>query len=91
MHQKTITVINKLGLHTRAASKLVDCASRYLSDIKLTNLQNKRTANAKRIIEVMTLGAKIGTELELTVNGEDETEAFEKVEQLILSRFGETE
>ena len=91
MRQERISVINKLGLHIRAASKLVDCASRYLSDIRIIQLENKRTADAKRIFEVMALGAKKGTELELTVNGEDEEEAFTAVKTLILSRFGEKE
>jgi len=89
MLTKQITLINKLGLHTRAASKLVDCASRYLSDIQLAH--NNRKANAKRILEVMLLGAKQGTVLNVTVTGDDEKEALAQVEALILDRFGEAE
>ena len=89
MLTKQITLINKLGLHTRAASKLVDCASRYLSDIQLSH--NGRKADAKRILEVMLLGAKEGTVLDVTVTGEDEEDALARVEALILDRFGEAE
>ena len=86
---KKITVVNKLGLHTRAASKLVDCASRYSSGIELSYATKK--ADAKRILEVMTLGAKVGTELDVTVTGEDEKEAFSAICNLIEERFGESE
>jgi len=89
MLTKKITLRNKLGLHTRAASKLVDCASLYSSNVHLSN--NKRKADAKRILDVMLLGAKAGSELELTVEGEDEDKAFSAIKKLILDRFGERE
>lgn len=84
-----ITIVNKLGLHTRAASKLVNCASRYSSEIHLT--KDKKTVDAKRIIQVMQLGASSGTKLTLTAKGEDEEKALQAIAKLIEDRFGESE
>ncbi|MBA1330274.1 phosphocarrier protein HPr, partial [Candidatus Endoriftia persephone str. Guaymas] len=72
MIHKEITIINRLGLHARAAAKLVNCASRYGSSIQL--LRNGQRVNGKSIMGVMMLAASQGTALEVEVNGEDETE-----------------
>ncbi len=87
MPKKKITIINKLGLHARAASKMVSVASRFASDIELA--KDDKKINAKSIMAVMMLGATKGTELEVSVNGEDETEAMKAIEALIKDRFGE--
>jgi phosphocarrier protein len=87
--RKTITIINKLGLHARAAAKLVHLASRYGSEIHL--IKNGNAVNGKSIMGVMMLAASKGTELEITAEGEDEAVAIEAVEQLIQNRFGEAE
>jgi phosphocarrier protein len=87
--QKTLTIVNKLGLHARAAAKLVKLASTFGSDIYLKRKQ--REVNGKSIMGVMLLAAGKGTEIELSVSGEDEEEAFKKIVELIKSGFGEEE
>lgn len=80
-------IVNKLGLHARAAAKLVSLCARYESEI---TLQCKgRTANAKSIMAVMMLAASIGTELEITANGQDESAAIDALLALIENKFGE--
>jgi len=87
--RKKVTIVNKLGLHARAAAKLVHLASRYASEILL--IKNNQTVNGKSIMGVMMLAAAKGIELELQVEGEDEAVALEEVENLINNRFGEAE
>lgn len=81
------TIVNKLGLHARAAAKLVSLCARYQSEI---TLQCKgKTANAKSIMAVMMLAASIGSEIEITANGQDEKEATDALLQLIQNKFDE--
>ena len=89
MLQQTVTIKNKLGLHARAAAKLVNTAGRFQSSVVLKN--EHKSADAKSIMGIMMLAAAQGTELELTVEGEDETEALESVVSLINDLFGEEE
>lgn len=89
MIHKTVVICNKLGLHARAAAKLVHLSARYASEIQLK--KNDRTVNGKSIMGVMMLAASKGTELELIVDGEDEAEAIEALEHLISNKFGEGE
>ena len=89
MLQQTVTIKNKLGLHARAAAKLVNTAGRFESSVQLKN--ERKSADAKSIMGIMMLAASQGTELELTVEGEDETEALESVVSLIDNLFGEEE
>jgi phosphocarrier protein len=89
MIRKKITIINKLGLHARAAAKLVALASRYACNIEIN--KNGRSANGKSIMGVMMLAANKGTEIELVVEGEEESQAILELEQLINQRFGEEE
>jgi phosphocarrier protein len=89
MIRKEITIINKLGLHARAAAKLVTCASEYASEIQLSN--SDQTVNGKSIMGVMLLAAAQGTVLLLTATGEDEKVAMQALEELIQNRFGEEE
>lgn len=86
---KTIEIINKLGLHARAASKLVKLASRFESTVLLR--KGEREANGKSIMGVMMLAASKGTQLELVVEGADEQDAMMALEALIADRFGEGE
>ena len=79
--EKSITIINKLGLHARAASKLVGTASRYESQILLN--RNGQQADAKSIMSILMLAASQGTELQVTVNGADAEEAWHNIETLI--------
>lgn len=87
MIQQSIQIINKLGLHARAAAKLVACASRFESKIQLK--KGDQIANGKSIMGVMMLAASQNTLLELCVNGNDEQEAFNAIAELINAKFGE--
>jgi len=87
--RKEITIVNKLGLHARAAAKFVTLASSFDSDIRLARAN--RAVNGKSIMGVMMLAAAKGASLELIADGEDEQQALSKLEQLILDRFGEAE
>lgn len=87
MLNKEITIINKLGLHARAAAKFVNLASQFESEIALT--RDDRRVNGKSIMGVMMLAAAKGTTLELSISGNDETEALEQLEGLVEQRFGE--
>ena len=89
MIKETVTIINKLGLHARAAAKFVATASRYTSDIQV--LKGSQQVNGKSIMGVMMLAASQGTELELEIEGEDESEARDGVVALINNRFDEPE
>jgi phosphocarrier protein len=89
MQSETITIVNKLGLHARAAAKLVNTASRFRSDVRLR--RDNKDANAKSIMGVMMLAAGKGTEMTLEVEGPDEEEALQAMKQLIAERFGEGE
>jgi phosphocarrier protein HPr len=84
---KEIEIINKLGLHARAAAKLVSLASKFSSEVQLR--KNNQEVNAKSIMGVMMLAASQGTRLELSVSGEDEQEALDAIIELINDRFGE--
>jgi phosphotransferase system HPr (HPr) family protein len=89
MIRRSVTIINKLGLHARAAAKLVALASQFRSDIKL--VKKSTEVNGKSILGVMMLAAAKGTELKLTANGADETKALDALEALIGRRFDEAE
>lgn len=89
MIRKQVTIINKLGLHARAAAKLVTCASRYQSQILLE--RNGQRVNGKSIMGVMMLAASQGTELTIELDGVDSEEAIRSLETLIADRFGEPE
>ena len=89
MLKKTVKIINKLGLHARAAAKFVACASSYTSTIDVN--KGEQHVNGKSIMGVMMLAASQGTELTLTIEGEDEHELACAIETLIADRFGEEE
>jgi phosphocarrier protein HPr len=89
MISQPITIINKLGLHARAASKLVNVASQFASSVVLINKGN--SVNAKSIMGVMMLAASKGTEMVLEVDGSDEKACADAVVQLINNRFDEAE
>lgn len=87
MIHKKIKIINKLGLHARAAIKFTNLVSNYQSE---TWVQfNNRKVNAKSLMCLMVLAANQGTEIEVIVSGNDETEAMEAIEKLINDKFCE--
>lgn len=89
MIRHPITIINKLGLHARAAAKFVQLASQFSSEIKLA--KNNTEINGKSILGVMMLAAAKGTKLDLIVDGSDETDAVAALEGLVNNLFEEAE
>ncbi len=89
MLESKIKVVNQLGLHARAAAQLVRLASNFKSRITLKRTDNVVVADAKSILSVLTLAASKQTQLELEVDGEDEQEALQAIEEIFVNRFGE--
>lgn len=89
MIKEEILIINKLGLHARASSKLTQTASQFKSDIWIE--KNDRKVNAKSIMGVMMLAAAKGSTITLEANGEDEVAAMNALKALINDYFGEGE
>ena len=89
MIKKKITIINKLGLHDRASSKLTQLASLFSSEIFI--IKNNEKVNAKNIMDILMLAAGMGSEVEIQVNGSDEKEAIKQIEKLFKNYFDEGE
>ena len=87
MISQEVAIVNRLGLHARAAAKLVECAGRFASRIEIR--KGESSADAKSIMSVMMLAAGKGMTLELTADGQDEVEAVEAIVALFADRFGE--
>ena len=89
MIKHDIEIINKLGLHARASSKLTQTASQFASEIWIE--KNGRKVNAKSIMGVMMLAAAMGSSITLEANGADEQAAMSALQALINDYFGEGE
>ena len=89
MLEQNIEIINKLGLHARAAAKLVNTASRYASRVELEH--KGQVADAKSIMSVLILAAAQGSHLIIRCTGSDEEQAMEAVTGLINNMFDEEE
>ena len=89
MQERTVLIVNKLGLHARAASKFVNLAKRFASKIEVTSAA--KTVDGKSIMGIMLLAASQGTQIVLRTTGDDETEALQALVDLIADRFGEGE
>lgn len=87
MIERDVTIRNRAGLHTRPASMLVRTASQFESDIFLR--RDNYEINGKSVIGVMTLAAEPGATLTLVVEGSDEEEAADAIEELFEDGFGE--
>ncbi|MEF8816410.1 MAG: HPr family phosphocarrier protein [Salinibacter sp.] len=87
MIERTVTIRNRAGLHTRPASMLVKTASRFDAEVYLR--RDNYEINGKSVIGVMTLAAEQGATLTLVVDGTDETEAADALEALFEDGFGE--
>ena len=85
----TVTIVNRLGLHARAATRLVNCAAGFDSEITLA--RGPRRINGKSIMGVLTLAAGLGTELIIEAHGPDESAALQAISELFAERFGEQE
>lgn len=89
MQETELEIINKLGLHARAAAKVVSVASRYSASIRISNA--KQEVDAKSIMGLLMLGAARGTALRVKVDGEDEDAALAELQSLFERRFDEEE
>jgi phosphocarrier protein len=89
MTSREVTIRNELGLHARAASRLVECANRFESEIWLSN--SGRRVDGKSILGLLTLAAGPGMAVEIQTRGADERAALEALTELIESGFGEPE
>ena len=89
MVSRTVTLINKLGLHARAAAKFVQVASGF--DCEINIKRGTREVSGKSIMGVMMLAVAKGTEIEIIAHGNDAMQALKTLENLVLDRFGEDE
>ncbi len=89
MQTREIEILNKLGLHARAAAKLTRLAGQFQSEVWLS--RNGRKVNAKSIMGVMMLAANKGSTLGVEITGKDENEAMLALVDLVSGYFGESE
>ncbi|AJQ96513.1 HPr family phosphocarrier protein [Gynuella sunshinyii] len=89
MVEESVTIINKLGLHARAAAKFVNVASQFGAQIRV--IKGPKEVDGKSIMSVMMLAAAQGTELSLRIDGKDELAALTAIKELIANRFDEAE
>lgn len=89
MKKEQVQISNKLGLHARAAAKVVHTASAYQSDVFVGS--DDEEVNAKSILGLLTLAATKGTFLTIRADGEDEDQAVRALCELFADRFGEGE
>ena len=87
MNELEVTIVNRLGLHARAAAKFVHLAGAFVS--RVTVSREGTRVDGKSILGLLTLAASKGTKLHLTIQGDDEGEAGAQLAELIRSRFGE--
>jgi phosphocarrier protein len=85
----TFEVRNKLGLHARAATKLVQLATKFPCDIVISRAG--QSANAKRVMGVLLVCGSKGTKLDVEARGDDAEKAVSEIGKLIFERFGEDE
>ena len=89
MITRDLEITNKLGLHARAAAKLVHTAARFKSELKVR--KGPEEVDAKSILGVLLLAAGKGSTITVTASGEDEAEAVATIEHLISTKFDEVE
>lgn len=87
MTEKSITVINRAGIHARPAALLVQTTKNFKSNVYIE--KNNDRINAKSIMGIITLGAAYKTELKIIAEGEDEEAAVETIVRLFESKFEE--
>lgn len=89
MQERTVTISNRLGLHARAAARLVQCAAKFSSSVEIQRQDSGQSADGKSILSVLLLAASAGTTLRLRIEGPDEQSAAEAIVELIERKFGE--
>ncbi len=87
MISKKLTILNKLGLHARAAAKLVALSNNFNSEIIL--IKDNKSADARSIMKLLMLSASKGSVLEVKITGNDQEEAMSSIEKLFLNGFDE--
>ena len=88
MPSQTTTIVNRLGLHARAAARLVALSKQFPCDIQIERIDGE-SVDGKNIMAVMMLAASQGTEIKLTAHGDQEEDALQALIELIAARFGE--
>ena len=91
MVERTLLIKSRLGLHARAAAKLVRVATGFESQVTVRRSDSSLVADAKSILDVLMLAASRGTSLKVSVDGADEEQAIAAIEQLFADGFGELE
>ena len=91
MLERTLIIKGRLGLHARAAAKLVRVTSSFQSQVLLRRVDGDVTADAKSILSVLMLAATEGTELHVAAEGVDQQEAMNAIEELFAAGLGEIE
>lgn len=91
MIRLSVEVENRLGLHARAAAKLVRTASRFSSTIHISRVGAEQRIDSKSILGILMLAASKGTSLSFCIEGGDESEAAAAIRTLFRSKFGEKE
>ncbi len=85
--ERTVDIINKLGLHARASAKLVTLANKFTADVRLK--KDGREVSAKSILNIIMLAAGLGSQVTLIAEGEDAEQAIEELAALVADKFGE--
>ena len=88
MPERTVKIVNKLGLHARPAAEIVKTAARFKSDI--TIIRDDLEVNGKSIMGVMMLAAEFGSEILLRAEGVDADAALDALAALVAAKFGES-
>ncbi|MBB6217316.1 phosphotransferase system HPr (HPr) family protein [Anaerosolibacter carboniphilus] len=87
MTSQSATIMNETGMHARPASLFLSTATKFKSEV--TIFKNGKAANAKSLISILSLCITVGTEIQISAEGEDEREAVETLVKLVESKFGE--
>jgi phosphocarrier protein len=87
MVSREVTIINRLGLHARAAARFVHLATRYQSQVRVG--RDAKVMDGKSIMGILLLAAACGTRLTITANGPDEQDAVSALAHLVETGFGE--
>jgi phosphocarrier protein len=85
--ERTVTIVNRYGLHARPAAEFVKLASRFRSEIRVRTEEPE--VNGKSIMGVMMLAAECGRAITIIASGEDAAAALEELATLVMNRFGE--
>ena len=89
MIRQQLLVINRLGLHARAAAKLVRLVCKFSSEVHFSRENQNQHINARSILGILMMAASQGTRLIATIDGSDEVELGEAIRELFENRFGE--